>query len=128
MKANATSRDKKHKAPSAYATKTIGTALSAASTVKAGKPIALKATSAATSLNVSWKRPALTGYLKNYTVQLKQGTKTLKSYTTASPSKTITGLKRNTAYTVQVRANPKSTNGKYLASSAYVSVSVKTKR
>lgn len=128
VKANAISRDKKHKASSAYATKTIGTTLSASSTVKAGKPAALKATAAATSLKVSWKRPAITGRLKNYTVQLKQGSKTLKSYTTASPAQTITGLKRNTSYTVQVRANAKSTNGKYLASSAYVSVSVKTKR
>lgn len=128
VKANAVSRDKKHKASSAYATKFISTALSAASTVKAGKPTSLKATTAPTSLKVSWKRPAITGYLKNYTVQLKQGNKTLKSYTAAAPSQTITGLKRNTSYTVQVKTNAKSTNGKYLASSAYVSASVKTKR
>lgn len=127
VKANVVSSNGKNKASAkvALATKTK---LTTASTAKAGKPGSLKVSPARTSIKATWKRPAITGTLKNYTVIVKQGPKTVKSYTTKSTSKTITGLRKNKAYKVLVKTNAKSKNGKYSVSSAYASVAAKTKR
>ena len=102
------------------------TTLSAASTVSVGTPVFSTATSTPSSLNVAWNRPAITGILTSYTVTLKQGTTTLKTLYTTNPYQSFTGLKERTGYTVYVKANVKSSNSKYTASSATVSKTVST--
>jgi hypothetical protein len=127
VKAHAVSADGKNKA-SAYVSQNAKTKLTAASTVRVGKPASLKAVAARSSVTAVWKKPPYTGELTGYTVVVKKGSKTVKSYSTTGTQKTITGLKKNTSYTVHVRANAKSGNGKYTAHSAYATKTTKTKR
>ena len=108
-------------------TKTVKTSLTAASTVKVSNP-SVTVSSARNSVSSSWKKPAVTGKIVNYTITLKEGTRVVKTSTTTKTSMTFTGLKANTNYTVQVKANAQSSNGKYKASSGLVSKSIKTKR
>lgn len=126
VEAYATSQDGKQSAKSS-GSKAIITATSPASTVKVSPPARFSVSSETTSVNASWKKPAVTGKVAGYTVTLKQGTKTVKSYTTTSERLTFTGLKRKTSYDVQVRANAVSANGKYQSSSATLKKSTRTK-
>lgn len=106
--------------------KAFTTTLSTASQVKVGTPASLTTSTNYGVISVSWKRPAVTGTLVNYTVQLKEGSKVVKTITTTATSSSLTGLKNGTKYQVSVKANAKSANGKYAASSAWVSKTVST--
>lgn len=127
VRANVISANNKNKG-SATTVVTGKTKLTAASTVKVSKPSSLKVTVGRTSVTTTYKKPAVTGKIKNYTVVVKQGKKYIKTVTTTSTKSVISGLRANNTYTVYVKANATSSNGKYKASSAYVYKTVKTKR
>lgn len=97
-----------------------------ASTVKVSVPKSLKASATTSSVTASWGKPAVTGKLTGYTVTLKQGSKTVKTYTTTRTSQSFTKLKDNTSYKVYVKANAVSADGKDGKSSSTVSKAVKT--
>lgn len=125
--ANVVSSNGKAKA-SSHASYDIRTKVTAASTVKVGKPAFGGTSATRSSITVTWKKPYVYGKVTSYTVLVKQGARTVKSYTVTSGRMTATGLRANTAYTVHVRANASSSNGKYKASSPYVVKTVATKR
>lgn len=108
--------------------KTVKTTLSAASTVKVAAPASFGATASRTTVTATWRMPAVTGKVINYTVTLKEGTRTVKTVVLTGGKYSFTGLKANTAYTVYVKANAVSANGKYKASSPLISKTIRTLR
>jgi hypothetical protein len=106
-------------------TQTVKTGFTAASTVKVAAPTAFSTAVSRTGVTASWRMPAVTGKVVNYTVTLKEGTRVVKTVLTGAGKYSFTGLKANTAYTVTVTANAASANGKYKAS-ASVSKLVRT--
>lgn len=126
VEALATSQDGK-KTAKAISTKAVTMATSPASAVKVSAPASFAVSSGTSSVKASWKRPAVTGKIASYTVILKQGTKIVKSYTSASVSRNFTGLKRKSSYKVEVKANAVSANGKYKSSSPAVGKTILTK-
>lgn len=126
VEAYAKSQDGKKSAKNT-GSKAITMATSPASTVKVAAPIHFTVSSETTSINSSWKKPAVTGKVASYTVTLKHGTKTVKAYTTSGLSRSFKGLKRKTTYDVHVKANAVSTNGKYKSSSVTLRKSIRTK-
>ncbi|GGJ74716.1 fibronectin type III domain-containing protein [Glutamicibacter ardleyensis] len=100
VRTNAVSRDGKRRLTSAPHSKTATTSSIPAHHMKAATPSALKLTATSGSITASWKAPAVTGKLTGYTVNIKQGSKTVKSYTTTARKITATGLKEKTSYTV----------------------------
>lgn len=123
----AVSPDGKNRA-TASTTKTATTRLSLASTVKVAAPASFGVTTARTAVTATWRMPAVTGKVINYTVTLKSGTRTVKTLVMTGGKYSFTGLKTNTPYTVTVKANAISANGKYRASSPLASKTVRTLR
>jgi hypothetical protein len=107
--------------------KTVKTIFSAASTVKVAAPASFGVTTSRTTVTATWRMPAVTGKVINYTATLKEGTRTVKTVVLTGGKYSFTGLKANTAYTVYVQANAVSANGKYKASST-ISRAVRTLR
>jgi hypothetical protein len=107
--------------------KTVKTGFTAASTVKVAAPAALATTVSRTAVTATWRQPAVTGRVVNYTVTLKEGTRVVKTAVTTAGKYSFTALKANTAYTITVTANAVSANGKYKAT-ASVSKLVRTLR
>lgn len=106
--------------------KTVKTPFSAASTVKVATP-PVSASASRTAVTATWRMPVVTGKVINYTVTLKQGTRTVKTLVMTSGKYSFTDLKANTLYTVYVQANAVSANGKYKAS-AVTAKSIRTLR
>jgi uncharacterized protein YkwD len=125
LKANAKSNNGNYTATSAIVSKAVATTLSAASTVKVNSPSNLYLSRGYTNLVASWSTPAVTGIITSYTVTIK-GTSYSKTYTTTATKINLTGLKENAAYTVYVKANAKSSNGKYTAYSPTIAKSATT--
>lgn len=114
VEAFAVSPDGKHTAGS-YNTKAVRTGFTAASTVRVHAP-AVAVSSTRSAVTATWTSPYVYGKVVNYTVSIKQGTRVLATYTTAGGRMTFSGyLRPGTTYTVSVRANAVSANGKYTA-------------
>lgn len=102
------------------------TTLSLASTVKVAAPTSVVTTSSQSKVTATWKAPTVTGKVTSYTVTLKQGTTVIKTYTTTSLKASFSGLKANTSYKVEVKANAISSNGKNKATSSTAWSSTRT--
>ena len=111
---------------SSYNTVGFKTGFTAASTVKVSAP-PLTLLGARTSINAIWTKPYVYGKILNYTVTLKQGTTVVRTLTTTGGRADFYSLKPGTTYTVSVRANAVSANGKYRAS-ATTTKSIVTRR
>jgi hypothetical protein len=109
-----------------YNTAAFKTGFTAASTVKVSAP-PVTLYSARTSITAVWTKPYVYGKILNYTVTIKQGTLVKGTYTVTSGKLNFYYLKPGTTYTVSVRANAISANGKYRAY-ATTTKSITTKR
>lgn len=99
-----------------------------ASAVKASMPHSLKASTTATSVSASWDATKdFIGKEPTFTVILKQGTRILKTVTTPEVSHKFTGLKIKTGYTILVKSNGVSLDGKKKTSTSNISLATKTK-
>lgn len=99
-----------------------------ANAVKVSNPYALKAPSTTNSIDASWSwTDYFIGKQPTYTVTLKQGSKTIKTVTTSQINYKFTGLKSKTAYTVYVKSNGVSLDGKRKVSTNAISLTTTTK-
>lgn len=108
--------------------KTATTGISLANTAKVSTPSTLALTPTFNSIKATWAKPAVTGTVTGYRVILRvKGVEVKRYYPTSTATTfTFTGLKERTAYTVDIVAYAKSSNGIYSTTSATTTKSVTT--
>lgn len=100
------------------------------SVARVGTPVVAVSGVGRDRMTVSWKKPSVIGALTGYKVTVKQGTRIVRSYTASSAaiSQVVTGLLRNTAYSVVVEADVISQDRKATGKAVSLAKSVTTVR